>query len=60
MGDLPLISLNNSIVGLRKPIAKAVVHIIHKLSRQVCTQFLFRYTYLNILIVIKDLTVYFN
>lgn len=34
MGDLTLISLNNSIVGLRKPIAKAVVHIIHKLSRQ--------------------------
>ena len=35
MSDLRLISLNNTIVGLRKPIAKAEVHIIHKLTRQV-------------------------
>ena len=35
MSDLSLISLNNTVVGLRKPIAKAEVHIINKLTRQV-------------------------
>merc|ERR1711944_336617 len=34
MTDLSLICVNNTIVGLRKPIAKAEVHIIHKLTRQ--------------------------
>ena len=35
MAILTLIELNNTIVGLRKSISKAEVHIIHKLSRQV-------------------------
>ena len=35
MAILTLIELNNTIVGLRKSISKAEVHIIRKLSRQV-------------------------
>ena len=48
MAILTLIELNNTIVGLRKSISKAEVHIIHKLSRQV--------TVLYQLLYIKKLT----
>lgn len=48
MAILTLIELNNTIVGLRKSISKAEVHIIHKLSRQV--------TELYQLLYIKKLT----
>ena len=43
MAVLTLIELNNTIVGLRKSISKAEVHIIHKLSRQVIVLYQLQY-----------------
>ena len=58
MAILTLIELNNTIVGLRKSISKAEVHIIHKLSRQVIVlyQFLYIKTLGNLTLPDLDLT----